>query len=612
MCGIIGYVGEKTGAKDIAINCLRKLEYRGYDSAGIALSLNNEICVYKASGKILNLADKVKDSDIDSKLAIAHTRWATHGTPNEVNAHPHKCGKVTLVHNGIIENYLEIKNELLNKGVNFSSSTDTEVACAYINYVYNEKISGNRSVTAEDRVKIIKEACTRFTGSYAFAIIFEDSQDEIYATRKNSPLIIGMSKEGNFVTSDISSVLEYTNKYIELEFDEYAVISSNEIKVYNKDAKIIEKEIKEAMLSATEYEKNGYEHYMLKEMNEQPQVIYNIFEKYINGKLFENIDFSKYKKFDIIACGSAMHAGLVGKALIEKYGNIAVNVEIASEYRYKKVFTNSDTLAMVISQSGETADTLAALKLAKKMGADTLAIVNVPYSSIAREADMCIYTNAGPEIAVATTKGYATQVAVLSCIALELSIKSDLIDKQNYQKVIEEFKSVKQYLCNLLKNKAEYEDIAKYIAKKDDLYYIGREIDYSLCMEGSLKLKEISYIHSEAYPAGELKHGTISLIDRGTPVIAIITNDSIYEKTISNVEEVKARGAYTIIIANEYKNNKQITDFSNVVLNIPDVSDFIQPLLVAVVIQYIAYEVAKIKGCDIDKPKNLAKSVTVE
>ncbi|MDD4387560.1 MAG: glutamine--fructose-6-phosphate transaminase (isomerizing) [Clostridia bacterium] len=601
MCGIIGYVGTKS-IDNVLISGLRKLEYRGYDSAGIAaLTKDGKLKVIKSVGKIANLEERIRKSREEfSKVGIGHTRWATHGVPNEANAHPHTCGSVTLVHNGIIENYTELKEELLKEGVKFVSDTDTEVAAAYINYIYQIEKS---------KIECIKTACNRFRGSFAFAIIFDDEKESIYATRRDSPLIIGLSNEENFVSSDVSAFLNYTKKYILLEHDEYAKVTSDEVVILDSNGTNLNKEIHTATWSDTQYEKAGYEHFMLKEIHEQPAVIKNIFDRYLTDDSYlQGVDLSKYNNIHIVACGSAMHAGLVGRYLFETYANIPVTVDVASEYRYKNQIITDKTLVIVVSQSGETADTLAALRIAKSKGATTLAIVNVVGSTIAREADIIIYAYAGPEIAVATTKGYTSQVAILATLAFELSKKNMNQDKIN--KVMTDMKNISAILNYALLKVDEYKEIAKSIYKKNDLFFIGRGLDYAICMEGSLKLKEISYMHSEAYAAGELKHGTISLIEKNTPIIAIATDKDIYEKTISNIKETKARGAFVIFITNE---ELDITgDFYDIKLVLPTSTDFTQSLSVVTALQLISYYVAKNRKCDIDKPKNLAKSVTVE
>lgn len=597
MCGIVGYIGKKN-AIEVLINGLEKLEYRGYDSAGIAF-LTDDIEIIKNKGKIKNLKDKVSVNE-KSTLGIGHTRWATHGEANEVNAHPHKVGKITLVHNGIIENYEEIKKDLISKGYTFKTETDSEVGCALLDFLYQKN---------QDMIKSIEEFKNVVKGSYALGIICSDDKDTLYTVRNASPLIIGVGDNENFIASDVPAILKYTNKYITLDDLEFAKITDDKIECYDKNNKVIKKDIKTFSGDAMDIEKNGYEHFMLKEIHEEPSVIKKTFDKYItDDKISDKIpDLSKYKKISIVACGSAYHAGLVGKNLIENYANIPVDVEIASEYRYKKHFFDEEELVIVVSQSGETADTLASLKLAKENKIDTLGIINVKESSIARESDIVLYTEAGNEIAVATTKAYSAQVALLSLISLAIANKNNLLNKDEIIEILKEIKLLPNKIEQLINND-NYQKIAKEIYKDDDIFFLGRGIDYAIALEGSLKLKEISYIHSEAYAAGELKHGTISLIDKDTPVIAIITDNSIKDKTISNVKEVKARGAKTILVANENLDNNC---FDKKVI-IPSTHPLLQPLLTVIPLQLIAYEVAKLRKCDIDKPKNLAKSVTVE
>lgn len=599
MCGIIGYNGNRNST-EILLSGLKKLEYRGYDSAGVAIKKGNSTKIIKSVGQISNLESKINLNPIDGNIGIGHTRWATHGIPDENNAHPHQKGKVTLVHNGIIENYIELRKDLIQKGVKFYSETDTEVACSYINYIYEQN---------NDILKTLIEVNKIFKGSFAFAILFEND-DKIYVMRRNSPLIIAKGINENFISSDILAVLNYTNKYILLDENQIGVIAKDNIIIYDANLNTITPQIKLADFEKNNYEKNGYDHFMLKEINEQPNVIKNIYEKYFveDNEIFNKFDFSKYENIDIVACGSAMHAGLVGKYYLENIANIKTNVEIASEYRYKKHIYLNNTLLIVISQSGETADTLAALKLAKENGIFVLAIVNAVGSTIAREADACIYTNAGPEIAVATTKGYTTQVATLQMLAIDIANKKNIISKKR----ILDYSSYENEMKEIISKNYLYYDIAKKIYQSDNLFFIGRGIDYALTLEGSLKLKEISYIHSESYAAGELKHGTISLIEEGTPVIAIATCKDLIEKTISNIKEVKARGAYVIFITTDEFSNIDTSDFSDVTINIPKSDYFITPINTAITLQLIAYETAKLKGCDIDKPKNLAKSVTVE
>ena len=581
MCGIIGYVGEKRFSIDVIIDGLKHLEYRGYDSAGIAYVKDNNVVIEREVGRISNLESVLKKDN--SHIGIGHTRWATHGKPTKENAHPHKVGNITLVHNGIIDNFMELKSTLMSEGYTFKSDTDTEVAAAYIDSLYKEN---------NDMIKSLSICVNKFLGSYAFGIINELETDVLYALRKDSPLIIGVGENENFIASDVPSILKYTNKYIDIENDEIVKITKDKVTVYDKNCNIINKEISVFEGDANLVEKNGYETYMLKEIHEEAEVIKKTSEASID------FDITKYNEIDIVACGSAYHAGLVGKYMIEKLCNIKVNVCIASEYQYDKHFYKGKTLVIAISQSGETADTKKCVNIANDMGVDTLGIVNVKGSSIARICKHVIYTLAGPEIAVATTKAYLAQITTLILLAVKNS--KEKINTEDLQKL--------PYYIETLINK-DYTSLANMLMTKDDIYFIGRGIDYALCMEGSLKLKEISYIHSEAYAAGELKHGTISLISEGTPVIVVATSDELYLKTISNAKEVKARGAYVILVTDKEVINEGVYDE---LISIPKVTEELRPILTIIPLQLISYEVAKLKGNDIDKPKNLAKSVTVE
>ena len=548
------------------------------------------------------MESKLEKLNTDSCCAIAHTRWATHGEPNETNAHPHHVGKVTLVHNGIIENYSELKKELIEKGYSFKTETDTEVATAYIDYCYS---------VYQDKLRALIEACKVFRGSYAFDVIYEDDPTTIYATRKDSPLVVGYAHDGNFAASDISAILKYTNKYSLIDEGEFVKITRDIVTFYNSDLHQVEKKSQTATWDAAQYQKNGYEHFMLKEIYEQPKAIEDIFERFYSNCTYKDLDFSKFDKIHIVACGSAMHASLVGKYLLQTYGKIPVMVEIASEYRYSEELITPSTLLIVVSQSGETADTLAALRLAKQKGAYVVGIVNAVGSTIAREVDKCIYTYAGPEIAVATTKGYTTQVAVFSTLALMAMEQKGLLTDEKSEEIKQDLLTVKEKIEAVISDRDLYLDIANQIYNHNDLFFIGRGIDSTVCMEGSLKLKEISYMHSESYSAGELKHGTISLIDKGTPVISIATDENLFEKTVSNIKETKARGAYSIFVTTQnHKDN--CSEFADKTIILPKTTAFTQPILTVVALQLVAYETAKLRGCDIDKPRNLAKSVTVE
>ena len=580
MCGIIGYKGKKQ-PRDILINGLKNLEYRGYDSAGIAFKNNKEIQIIKSVGKISNLEAKIeREKLINCSLGIAHTRWATHGEPNESNAHPHQVGKITLVHNGIIENAGMLREKLQKEGVKFNSNTDTEVAAALINKYYK----GDMKEALEKAIKDIK-------GSYAFAILCDDDEN-LYAVRCQSPLILGVGKDEYFVTSDIGAILKYTKKYVLLGENEIVVINDKGYKI-TKGNKEVKREVQTSNLTTESTGLCGYDHFMLKEIMEEPVLVANLANKYINN-LKKLPDIKKYKHIHIVGCGSAYYAGMVGKNLFEDAG-VEVEIDVASEYRYRNIIYKPDTLVILISQSGETADTIAAMRKANEH-ADTLAIVNVDASTIARECTYKVLIEAGREVAVATTKAYLLQVLILSLLAYRLDPDGTYV---------EDLKKLPQQLKVLLDKTGFYKKLADAIYKHEDVFFIGRKVDYAISMEGSLKLKEVSYIHSDAYQAGELKHGTISLVNEGTIVFAIVTDDDIRDKTISNLEEVISRGAYPIYVGNEDVN------YEHKVI-VPRINKKLQPLLVVPTLQMIAYFVAYKRGCDIDKPKNLAKSVTVE
>lgn len=580
MCGITGFVG-KNAIRNTMIG-LKSLEYRGYDSAGIAYINNNKVELIKEEGKIENLESNL-DYDINSLISIAHTRWATHGAANKINAHPHNSGKITLVHNGIIENYEELKNKYSN--YKYVSDTDTEVIAVLINDLYNE---------SKDMLKTLNKASEMLIGSYALAIINSDYPDTLYAIRKDSPLIVGIKDNDTMLASDVPAILHFTNKYYLLDNYDIVKVDSSGVKFYNNN-KEITKRINIYDNSSDIISKNGYDHYMLKEIHEEPSVFRNTLKKYIkDNKIVDMYDISKYDEIEIVACGSAYHAGCLGKHYIENLVGIKTSVYYASEYRYTKHFYNTNTLVIVISQSGETADTLAALKMANECGVDTLGIVNVYESSIAREAKNVLYTLAGIEISVATTKAYMAQC--LTLLLMALNVKQD-------ESIIKSLVKIPSILTKYINQ--SYKKIAKKIAKYEHIFYLGREIDYYLALEGSLKLKEISYIHSEAYPAGELKHGTISLMDTNTLVISVVITDDIKDKTISNLKEVMARDTNVLAITNTSG------DFYDYKVDIKE-NDILTPFIVMIPMQLIAYEVARIKGYDIDKPRNLAKSVTVE
>lgn len=591
MCGIIGYIGKKQPV-NFLLEGLKKLEYRGYDSSGIAIKENENIQIIRSIGRIKDLENKTKNTKLlNGNIGIAHTRWATHGEPTEENAHPHQVGNVTLVHNGIIENAEELRENLITDGVKFKSETDTEVACAVINKYYEK-----------DPIAAITKALKELKGSYAFGIIFKDS-DKLYAVRKDSPLIIGIGEEENYIASDIAAIINYTNKYILLEDNEIVEITAQEIKTY-KDGVEIKKDIQAANITAEEADKGSYKHYMLKEIMEEPIVLARTLNRYINN--MESVfDVSKYEEIHIVACGSAMYAGMIGKSLLEEKANIKCLVECASEYRYKKVIYDRKTLVILVSQSGETADTVAAMRKAHEENIDTLAIVNVKTSTIAREAKHVMFIEAGPEIAVATTKAYLLQVAVFSLIALKAANLLGL--EKNYNDILKEAENLPKLLKKVLEDKEEFKSISKEIYQNKDVFYIGRGIDYAMCLEGSLKLKEVSYTHSDAYQAGELKHGTISLIEENVPVFAIITDDRIKDKTESNVIEVDSRKAKVFTITNDDTIKNHHKKYV-----VPKTSYYLQAILTVPPLQLVGYYVGDLKKLDIDKPRNLAKSVTVE
>lgn len=604
MCGIIGYIGKKTNIQKTLIDSLKTLEYRGYDSAGIAY-VTDKVNIIKSKGKISHLEEKI-DKEQQGIMGIAHTRWATHGEANDINSHPHKVGSVTIVHNGIIENYMELKKLLEKEGYEFKSETDTEVACAVLDYLKNKKLWTN--------LEIIREFSTYVKGSFALGIIFDDELDTLYATRCDSPLILGLGKDETLIASDIAAVIKFTKEYILLDNNDIVKLTQDKIEVYNKNLEEICKEKQTVNWNIEQAEKGGYEHFMLKEIHEEEDVLHNTINEYVDTLetfLQKMPDFTKYKKIHIVACGSAMHAGLIGKYLFENYSDIETSVEIASEYRYKKVFYNhNDTLVILISQSGETADTIACLRKAKENGIDTLAIVNVVSSTIAREADKVLYIRAGVEIAVATTKAYLLQVAMLMLVNLKMMAEKSKIDDVELKEILKAFKASPKVVKQILDQEDKYLEIAKMIHKDEDIFFIGRGIDYAISMEGSLKLKEISYIHSEAYQAGELKHGTISLIEDHTKVISVMTDEELYLKTISNIKEVKARGADVILLTTSTLDNEY--EFADRKIVLPNANKYLIPMLSIIPLQLIAYQVAKLRGCDIDKPRNLAKSVTVE
>ncbi|MEE1280436.1 MAG: glutamine--fructose-6-phosphate transaminase (isomerizing) [Oscillospiraceae bacterium] len=606
MCGIVGYIGTKN-ASDILIEGLRKLEYRGYDSAGIVVVEGGSVVLRKTKGRLDDLeAFMVNSGRPCGNCGIGHTRWATHGEPSDINSHPHACGRVTLVHNGIIENYMQLKKELSDMGYEFKSQTDTETVAVLLESIYDG-----------EPIKAIDELVRKIRGSYALAVIFADRPETIYAIRKDSPLIVGLSESENFIASDIPAILSLTRKYYLMEENEIAIVTKDEVKIVDREGAPIKKSVFEANWDIEAAEKGGYPHFMIKEIYEEPRVLRDTISPHIvDGLPNLNVDvlsderIGGFKKIHIVACGTAMHAGLIGKTAIEALARIPVEVSIASEFRYANPILDKDDLVVIISQSGETADTLAALRLARQNGVFTLAVVNVVGSSIAREADAAIFTAAGPEIAVASTKAYSVQCAVMYLLALRFALvngcdKATIAEKTaTLVKMPEVVEKTIEYLDPLCKQ------LANENLDTQDLFFIGRGMDYSLSMEASLKLKEISYIHSEAYAAGELKHGTISLVTDGVPVVGFATQPKLLEKMISNVKEVKARGAKVFLVTSEgIEVSEDVYDF---LISLPKTDELFTPLLLAPFIQLFAYHTSVARGCDVDKPRNLAKSVTVE
>lgn len=612
MCGIIGYTGGENAVPRL-LEGLSALEYRGYDSAGIAVFdvATNAMRVVKSKGRLAVLEDKINhlSETLAANCGIGHTRWATHGEPSDVNSHPHGTPRVYIVHNGIIENYTEIKAFLVDNGYTFESETDTETAAKLIDYFF---------VTCGDPVEALGKASAKLNGSYAIGAIFADHPGVIYAIRKDNPLIIAVSEHGNFIASDIPAVLKYTNTYYRIDEGEIAVIDAERVTVLDRDRNPIEKPLEKADWDIESAEKGGYPHFMIKEIHEEPDAILKTVRPRVKNGMpdfdIPELDDKRLASFDrihIVACGTAMHAGLVGKYAAEKLARVPVNVEIASEFRYKDPILGKNDLVVIVSQSGETADTLAALRLAKAQGVYTLAIVNVAGSSIAREADSVIYTWAGPEIAVASTKAYTVQLAVMYLFALRLAYACGKLDSETLKAYTAELlDSAPKMIQKALDTEAACAAIAKKYKNNSDIFFLGRGVDYALSMEAALKLKEISYIHCEAYAAGELKHGTISLITDGTPVFALMNHAGLYEKMLSNIKEVRARGARVILLCSE---QMQIPDgIADDVLRVPQMSELFMPLPAATLSQLIAYYTSLYLGLDVDKPRNLAKSVTVE
>ncbi len=612
MCGIVGYCGNKQAAP-ILLEGLSKLEYRGYDSAGLAVRNGDlPIEVVKAKGRLSALKSKTNDGDsLKGTCGIGHTRWATHGEPSENNAHPHVSDdyNVVAVHNGIIENYTEIKDKLLKKGYSFYSDTDTEAIVKLIDYYYKKYNIGPVDALAKTMVRV--------RGSYALAVMFKEYPGEIWVARKDSPLIIGTGKGESFVASDVPAILKHTNQVYYIGNLEMACLENEKVTFYNLDGEVISKELTEIKWDAESAEKGGFEHFMMKEIHEQPKAVKDTLGAYIHDNSIDfggaGLDFDKLSdtgRIVISACGSAYHVGMVAQYVIEKLARIPVRVELASEFRYRDPILSKNDLVVAISQSGETADTLAAIREAKGQGCFTLGIVNVVGSSIAREADGVVYTMAGPEIAVATTKAYSAQLVVIYLLALELGLKKGTLDKEEYERLLNELNALPQKMERVLEDKERIQWFTSKFSNVKDAFFIGRGIDYAISMEGSLKMKEISYVHSEAYAAGELKHGTISLIEDGTLVIGILTQSNLYEKTRSNLVEVKSRGGYLMGITNA--GNYSIEDLVDFTIYIPKTEDIFAESLAIIPLQLMGYYMSVAKGLDVDKPRNLAKSVTVE
>ena len=606
MCGIVGYVG-KRNAQNVLLDGLEKLEYRGYDSAGVALALEGGIRVVKSKGRLAELRKKLELQALaESRCGIGHTRWATHGEPSDVNSHPHSTPRVSIVHNGIIENYGILKERLMAKGYTFESETDTEVLVKLIDNCYEG-----------EPLKALHEALGMVRGSYALAVLFKDCPDTVFAVKRESPLIVGWGEGENFVASDIPALLKYTRKYSVLEEGDLAVVTAGSIQFYNEFAEPVEREVLTADWDMEAAEKGGYPHFMLKEINEQPAAITaTVSPRVENGlpdlripELSDEV-LRGIGTIHLVACGTAMHAGMVGKAAIEALARVPAEVDIASEFRYRNPILRPNDLVIIISQSGETSDTLAALKLAKSRGVPVLAIVNVVGSSIARAADHVLYTYAGPEIAVASTKAYTVQMCVLYLFAFRLALARGEQTEAEIRRLTAELLRASEVIKPRLADCEQIKYLASRFVNTQSCFFIGRGFDYSLSLEGSLKLKEISYVHSDAYAAGELKHGTISLITEGVPVIALATQKQVYEKTISNAKETKSRGAKVLLFTT--KDAVVPEGVADYVVRLDDYDDLLMPLQLIVPLQLFAYYMAVLRGCDVDKPRNLAKSVTVE
>lgn len=607
MCGIVGYVGSHRAA-DFLVNGLSKLEYRGYDSAGIAVLNDNKIRVEKCVGRLDALRTKLGQNIPEGNIGIGHTRWATHGRPSDINAHPHRAGKFVVVHNGIIENYLKLKEELLAKGHKFTSETDTEVVAHLLEDVYEG-----------DFEEAVKKALRVIRGSYSLAVMCEDQPDMIICTKKDNPLVIGLGENENFIASDIPAIINETRRTFIMSDGEIATVTADGVWIQDINGVPISKKVFIVSWNAEAAEKGGYDHFMLKEINEQPKAIRDTMTGRINLEeksiafpelCWTSEEMAEIDKIFIVACGTAYHAGIVGKYYLEQLARVPVEVDIASEFRYRSPLVDGNSLTIVISQSGETSDTLAALREAKRLGARTLAVTNVVGSSIAREADQVVYTYAGPEIAVASTKAYTTQLLAMLMLSIYIGCLRNSLDKKMAQSLVRALWELPDKVAQSMDNTAAIRLLAEKFSNCNDVFFLGRSLDYAVALEGALKLKEISYIHAEAYAAGELKHGTLALLVPGVPVLVLATQEDIYDKTVSNLQEVKAREAEVLAIG--FEGDVALGNYADHVIYIPKTDKYLAPMLSVLPLQLFAYHAALVRGCDVDKPRNLAKSVTVE
>jgi len=608
MCGIIGYIGNRD-AVPILLDGLKRLEYRGYDSAGISTIDNNKLVVRRSVGKLKNLEENIKDNPLGGKIGIGHTRWATHGKPSEENAHPHRVNGVVVVHNGIIENYLALKEELIKEGNVFTSNTDTEV----IAHLIHKYFKG-------DLEEAVKKALHRIVGAYAIGVICEQDPKKIVAARKHSPLVIGLGKGEFFIASDIPAILGHTREAFFLEDGEIAILTEEGVKISDLMGRPKSKEVKKVLWNLVMAEKSGYKHFMLKEIYEQPRAIWDTFRGRISQEtgdiiLLDEIKMDKksikeIKKIFIVACGTSYHAALAGKYIIEEICKMPVEVDIASEFRYRDPLIDKESLTVFISQSGETADTIAALEEAKKKGAKVISICNVMESTIARDSHEVIYTHAGPEIGVASTKAFTTQIVALYLLGILIAKLNKTISEKRSKDLMKDLVKIPEQVESILNQDERIEEISRIYSDRNDFLFLGRGIDYPIALEGALKLKEISYIHAEGYPAGEMKHGPIALIDESMPVVVLAPKNRVYEKILNNIEEVKTRDGIVIVLTND--ENKELEEKVDHILYIPKTSYFLEPILLVVPLQLLAYHIAVRRGCDVDQPRNLAKSVTVE